>query len=142
LVEVTAKGGNLLLGIGPKADGTLPDEVTGRLQKIGEWLQKNGEAIYNTRITPYYKDDDTWFTQSKDGKKIYAITCLKEGETVPAKIVWKGNEPARGSKLICLQTGKPVRWTKTAEGIEVVLPTNLPADLPAIAFEMNNNIKI
>ncbi|MDR3268429.1 MAG: alpha-L-fucosidase, partial [Tannerella sp.] len=72
LVEITAKGGNLLLGIGPKADGMLPDEVIERLQKIGEWLQKNGEAIYNTRITPYYKDNSVWFTQSKDGKKIYA----------------------------------------------------------------------
>jgi alpha-L-fucosidase len=132
LIEITAKGGNLLLGIGPKPDGTLPDEVTGRLQKIGEWLQKNGEAIYNTRITPYYKDGDTWFTQSRDGKKIYAIACLKEGKMIPAKIGWKGNEPARGSKLVCLQTGKVVRWKKTAEGIEV----SLPADLPAIAFEM------
>jgi alpha-L-fucosidase len=136
LIEITAKGGNLLLGIGPKPDGTLPDEVVERLQKIGEWLQKNGEAIYSTRITPYYKDGDTWFTQSKDGKKIYAIACLKEGEKMPAKIVWKGNEPARGGKLVCLQTGKAVRWKKTAEGIEVSLPANLPADLPAIAFGM------
>jgi alpha-L-fucosidase len=62
---------------------------------------------------------------------------LPEGEKTPAKIVWKGNEPARNSKLICLQTGKSVRWKKTAEGIEVTLPANLPDDLPAIAFEMN-----
>jgi alpha-L-fucosidase len=136
LVEITAKGGNLLLGIGPKPDGTLTKEAIERLQKIGQWLDKNGEAIYSTRITPYYKDDNTWFTQSKDGKTIYAIHCVKESEKIPAKIVWKGNEPARGSKLICLQTGKSVPWKKTAGGIEVNLPANLPADLPAIAFKM------
>jgi hypothetical protein len=49
----------------------------------------------------------------------------------------QGDVPARGSKLICLQTGKSVRWKKTAEGIEVALPAGLPKDLPAIAFEMS-----
>jgi alpha-L-fucosidase len=61
---------------------------------------------------------------------------LREGEKIPVKIIWKGNEPARGSKLICLQTGKPVKWEKTVEGIEVSIPANLRADLPAIAFKM------
>jgi len=46
------------------------------------------------------------------------------------------------SKLICLQTGKSVRWKKIAEGIEVSLPTNLPADLSAIAFRMNSELGI
>jgi alpha-L-fucosidase len=136
LIEITAKGGNMVLGVGPKPDGTLTDEAIDRLQKIGQWLDLNGEAIYNTRITPYYKDDNTWFTQSKDGKIIYAMYCFKDGEKIPAKIVWKGNEPAHGSKVICLQTGKSVSWKKMADGIEVNLPVNLPADLPAIAFKM------
>jgi len=137
LIEIVAKGGNMVLGVGPKPDGTLPDEVIERLKKIGEWLNRNGDAIYNTRITPYFRDGNTWFTQSKDGRKVYALVCLKEGDPVPSKIVWKGNEPARGGKLVCLQTGKSVRWKKTDEGIEVTLPTNLPADLPALAFSMD-----
>jgi alpha-L-fucosidase len=137
LVEITAKGGNLLLGVGPAKDGTMPSEVVARLKEVGDWLKQNGEAIYNTRITRYYRDKSTWFTQSKDGKKIYAIVCLPEGKKIPAKITWKGHEPARGGKLICLQTGKDVRWEKTAEGIEVSLPADLPEDLPAVAFEMN-----
>lgn len=135
LVEVTAKGGNLLLGIGPKPDGTLPDEVVTRLNRIGNWLQKNGEAIYNTRITPVYNDGNTWFTQSKDGKKKYAIVCPEEGKPFPRKIGWKGNEPAAGAKIICLQTGKPVSWKKTAEGIEINLPKSKDSEnMPAWAF--------
>ena len=135
LIEIVAKGGNLLLGIGPKPDGTLPDGVTERLLIIGNWLKTNGEAIYNTRITPVYNDGNIWFTQSKDGKKIYAIVCLEEGKPLPSKLIWKGNEPAPGSKMICLQTGKAVSWKKTVDGIEVTLPRlSNPEDLPAPAF--------
>jgi alpha-L-fucosidase len=134
LVEIVAKGGNLLLGIGPKPDGTLPDEVAERLGKIGDWTLKNGEAIYNTRITPVYNDGMTWFTQSKDGKTVYAITCLEEGKALPKTIVWKGNEPLKGSKMRFVQTGKTVSWKKTAQGIEISVPKGLPNDQPALAF--------
>lgn len=134
LAEIVAKGGNLLLGIGPKPDGTLPEGVTTRLEKIGEWTSKNAEAIYNTRITPVYNDGNTWFTQSKDGKIIYAIVCLEEGKPLPKTIVWKGNDPKKGSKMKFLQTGKNVKWKKTDNGIEVTVPGGLPADYPALAF--------
>lgn len=133
LVEIVAKGGNLLLGVGPKPDGTLPTEVETRLAKIGEWLTKNGDAIYNTRNTENYHDGNTWFMQSKDGATIYAVNCVDGGKP-PKTIVWEGNEPAKGSKMICLQTGKSVSWKKTARGIEVSVPSGLPADLPALAF--------
>jgi Alpha-L-fucosidase len=134
LVEIVAKGGNLLLGIGPKPDGTIPDEVGERLNKIGQWMNKNGEAIFNTRITPVYNDKNTWFTQSKNGKTVYAIVCLEEGQAIPDKIVWKGNEPKKGSKIKLLQTGKNVSWKKIPEGIEVVVPKGLPVDQAALAF--------
>ncbi|MEN9918440.1 MAG: hypothetical protein RL662_876 [Bacteroidota bacterium] len=134
LAEIVAKGGNFLLGIGPKPDGTLPEAVSTRLVKIGEWISKNGEAIYNTRNTPVYNDGKTWFTQSKDGKTVYAIVCLEEGKALPNTVVWKGNEPAKGAKLIFLQTGKQANWKKTANGIEVAVPKSLPSDQPALAF--------
>ena len=139
LIETVSKGGNLLLGIGPKPDGTLPDDVVTRLQRIGEWTGKNGEAIYNTRITPIYNDGKTWFTQSKDGEIIYAINCLEEGQPIPHKIIWKGNEPAKNAKMTLLQTGKTVKWEKTENGIEVQIPKDLPKDLAALAFSFKIN---
>jgi alpha-L-fucosidase len=134
LAEIVAKGGNLLLGVGPKPDGTLPEDVISRLSKIGEWTSKNGDAIYNTRITQNYNDGSTWFTQSKDGKTIYAITCLEDGKAIPDKITWKGNEPAKNSKMILLETGKTVKWKKTVNGIEIQVPKGLRKDLAALAF--------
>jgi len=49
LCDVVSKNGNLLLNIGPRADGTIPDGMQRRLLAIGEWLDVNGPAIYNTR---------------------------------------------------------------------------------------------
>ncbi|HDJ89720.1 MAG TPA: hypothetical protein ENG40_03410, partial [Thermoprotei archaeon] len=50
LVEVVGKGGNFLLNIGPKADGSVPYPLTERLYAIGRWLKVNGESIYGTRL--------------------------------------------------------------------------------------------
>jgi alpha-L-fucosidase len=53
LVEVVSKGGNLLLNVGPKPDGTIQPEFVTRLEAMGEWLKTNGEAIYGTTASPF-----------------------------------------------------------------------------------------
>lgn len=125
LIEIVAKGGSLLLGIGPKADGTLQEESVERLKEIGQWMKNNGGAIYNTRITQNYNDGNTWFTKSKSGSIKYALVCLKEGESLPATITWKANVPARNSKMVLLQTGKPVKWENDNGTVKVYLPKSL-----------------
>ncbi len=55
LVDIASKGGNFLLNVGPTAEGLIPDSSVVRLKEIGEWMQKNGESIYGTSASPFYK---------------------------------------------------------------------------------------
>jgi alpha-L-fucosidase len=135
LIEVVAKGGSLLLGIGPKPDGTLPEEAVQRMKEIGEWMTENGEAIYDTRSTGYFHDGNTWFTQNKQRRKMYALVCLKENELMPAFVEWKNNLPAKGTVVKILQTGKKVKWETEENKVKVFLPPGIQkTSSPALAF--------
>jgi len=57
LVDIVSKNGNLLLDVGPEADGTIPPVQASRLQALGSWLQQNGEASYGT--TPWTRANGT-----------------------------------------------------------------------------------
>lgn len=67
LVEVVSRGGNLLLNVGPDADGAIPAECVERLQAVGRWMRVNGEAISGTSATPV--DPPAWgrLTMKDDG---------------------------------------------------------------------------
>jgi alpha-L-fucosidase len=137
LVEVVAKGGSLLLGIGPKPDGTLPEEAVQRLREVGKWMEKNGAALYDTRITQHYQDGNTWFTQHKNNGTRYAVVCLPEAQPVAREVVWQNNLPVKGSKITLLQTGETVSWKQDGHRIKVTLPAsviNSKENYPALAF--------
>jgi len=85
LIDIVAKGGNYLLNIGPDADGKLPETAIQRMKEIGEWLKKNGYAIYGTCPLYPYAKGNIRYTQSKDGKHKYEITLLDDGEYAKVK---------------------------------------------------------
>ena len=123
LIEVVAKGGSLLLGIGPKPDGELPMEAIERLQEIGAWTVGNGAAIYNTRITKYYHENNTWFTQNNKEGIRYALVCIQEGNSLPTKVSWKVNLPKKGTTMKLLQTGEKVHWEIEGDQVSVLIPS-------------------
>lgn len=83
LIEARAKGGSLLLNVGPKADGELAEEQDARLREMAAWYFINNEAIDSVRPWVVNNEKDVWFT-SKNGHTVYALVTnaveWKEGE--------------------------------------------------------------
>ena len=132
LIEIVAKGGNLVLGVGPTPDGIIQSEAVERLEQIGEWMKRNGKAIYNTVPTKIYHDGNVWFTSSKDKRKCYAIYMLEEGAGIPETISWRGNLPKKGTKLRLVEDNSTLRWKIHGDSVTVKLPSKLKAQSFAI----------
>jgi alpha-L-fucosidase len=81
LVDTVSRGGNLLLDVGPAADGRIPVIMQERLVEIGEWLKVNGEAIYRTK---------PW-RESKDGDAV-RYTAGQNGVVYAISLGWPGRE--------------------------------------------------
>ena len=67
LVDIASKGGNLLLNVGPTATGEFPKASVERLKEMGHWMQQNGESIYGTSASPFYKLPWGCCTTKKEG---------------------------------------------------------------------------
>ncbi len=144
LVDVVSKNGALLLNIGPKPDGTIPDQAAQILAKIGTWLAVNGEAIYGTRpwstfgegptrveggafhdaATAPYSSQDIRFTTK--GKTLYAIAL---GWPADGKLTVKSlakDAPGLATEIRhvdLLGSQRPIEWTRDATGLKLQLPS-------------------
>ena len=121
LIQITAKNGNLLLNIGPRADGSIPYEQKKALLEVGEWLKINGEAIYDTRPLPGlncidHKDKPVFFTQKEN-----AVYALITSERLQKEVVVHNYRIPSGKDIILLGTGK-VSYQAEGENIRIFLP--------------------
>jgi alpha-L-fucosidase len=78
LIETRAKGGNLLLNVGPKPDGELAIEQEDRLREVALWMFINQEMIYGVRPWVVTNEGDCWFTKKKDENTLYVAVKPKE----------------------------------------------------------------
>ncbi|MEN8126979.1 MAG: alpha-L-fucosidase [Planctomycetota bacterium] len=85
LVDIAAKGGNLLLNIGPDADGNFDNSANNRLSEIAEWMKINKEAIYHTKATHPYKSNNLCVTQKSDLIYVYYLAG-KDEEGLPENV--------------------------------------------------------
>ncbi len=117
LIDNVSRGGNLLLDIGPTADGRIPEIMQQRLLEMGGWLAVNGEAIYGAdRCGRAPKMDDVRFTE-KDGA-VYAI-CLK---WPGGKLVIEGMSGVKKAKASMLGVEKPLAVMVADGKITVTMP--------------------
>ncbi len=120
LMEVVAKGGNLVLGVGPTPEGLIQPEAVVRLEAIGRWLRANGLAIYNTVPTKNYHSGNLWFTASKDGRTLYALYPSQPGNDAPQTLSWSGNVPK--GKVVLIGKDLKLKTSVQGENVTVTLP--------------------
>jgi len=144
LINVVANHGNLLLNVGPMGNGEFPDWAVKRLDTIGEWMKKNGEAItgtspYIVTFEGYRKEEiraddqntmkdavhdatpkttlpDVFYTTK--GKVVYAL--LRSWKMPSVTLASLKGKQVRSVKL--LGSSKKVKQVQTADGLEVTLP--------------------
>jgi alpha-L-fucosidase len=117
LVDVVSKNGNLLLNIGPKADGTIPEVMQSCLRRVGEWLRVNGEAIYGSRPWDKYKEGDVRFTRK--GNVLYAIALEWLEEELNSSM--KVGDNFEGSDFCGTQTlAEDAAWRHRDVGPEII----------------------
>lgn len=138
LVKIVAKGGNLLLGIGPDGNGNFAPEVYERLSGIGSWLDKNGDAIYGTRPVEPFGDRNVYYTSK--GNAVYAIYLVDEKEkSLPAEIQVK--TALKGKLKVTLPfNNRNLQYKQTPDGeilitIPDILRTILANDI-AVVFRI------
>jgi len=126
LAETSAKGGNLLLGVGPDPWGRIPAEAAARLAEIGRWMRRNGEAIYGARPLAPFQSGAVRFTRK--GGAGYAIVLDPVAAAPGGRLRVAGMRPAPGSILTLLGEARPLAWAADDGGFRVELP---PAALGA-----------
>ena len=144
LAEIVAKGGSLLLGVGPTPEGLIEDGAVERLQQIGRWLNRNGDAIYGTVTTPIYRnaEGNVWFTATKGNTQALNAIIVRSDDSMPLPeyVEWEGNTPRRKAKLRLIDSGKSLRHEVTSEGrTRVFIPANLrSADALALRIKIDD----
>ncbi|MGN6267406.1 MAG: alpha-L-fucosidase [Ginsengibacter sp.] len=150
LVDIASKGGNYLLNVGPKDDGTFPQESIDRLKEIGEWMRVNHEAVYATKASPVAplewgrctsaksKNNTTLyfsvFNWPADGKLV--VPGLKN-KIVSAKLLAGGNVKAQ---LVSngMQLNVPA---KAIDPIATVIKVVVKGKVPNVNLDPNGVIK-
>jgi alpha-L-fucosidase len=149
LVDIVSKNGNLLLDVGPRPDGAIPEAVQERLLQIGAWLKVNGEAIYGTRPFTVFGEGPT---RTKEGS--FGETAIKDFTPEDIRFTTKGTDlyaialgwPSDGAlriktlakdaaavrgeikRVTLLGYAGPIKWVQDTASLTVNLPPTKPCD--------------
>ena len=131
LVDVVAKGGNLLLNIGPSPEGEWAPDAYDRLKGVSAWMKVNSEAIYETRAITPYKEGNVCLTQNKENGAVYAIYLPgPDQQKPPQRVHLKKVRPAIGSGVTLLGSDGELRWKSDENGVTIEIPEGICQNPP------------
>ncbi len=131
LIETRAKGGNMLLNIGPEPNGEIPQPQEDKLRELALWMFVNNEAIYNVRPWSVPRQDNIWFTKAKNEDTVYAIVTNTDWPWGEEKeILLNSVEISENSQVTVLGQNDKVleynleripktTWEQTSDGLKV-----------------------
>ena len=153
LVDIVSKGGNYLLNIGPKGDGTIPEESIDALKQVGKWLKINGDAIYATSqwiistegpdyktiqstghrekegFTAKFNHQNFWFTEKDNNIYVIALK-YPPNHKIEIKAFAKNNQKTKNLKIKSIKllgsTKKPT-YTREEKALKINLPKKQPS---------------
>ena len=148
-IDIVSKNGNLLLNVGPRADGTISEMQLERLRGLGRWLDVNGEAIFGTRpwvdaegmlvgeevkVRFTYRPKHDEGNAEADTKRTDAVYALLLSKPKGRTIVFADVVPAGDDLRVTLLGSKgALRWKRVGDSLQVELPPAL-LESPAYAF--------
>jgi alpha-L-fucosidase len=117
MVEIVSKGGNYLLNIGPRGDGTIPEANVEILQRVGQWVQKNGASVYGAAASPF--PDPSWGQCTVKGDHLYlhVFQWPSEGSIELTDL----NNRARRASLL-LEPAKRLEFSQSGSKLQIRLP--------------------
>jgi alpha-L-fucosidase len=152
LADIVSKNGNLLLNVGPHADGRIPEAARDTLLAVGGWLKTNGEAIYGSRPWEVFGEGPTEpangsFSESKAkpytardfrfttrNGALYAIQLAEPEDGRALVTSLKPERKVRGVRLLGVDA--PLRFEQTGAGLSISLPERAPRQ-PASVYRID-----
>lgn len=126
LVQVSSRGGNYLLNVGPTAEGVIPQPSVERLKQVGEWLKLNSEAVYETQPSPFPYELPWGLITTKPGKVYLHVFNWQ-----PNKLVLYGLKN-KVRRAYLLKNKKPLKFSQQSDkkldhdSLTIQLPATAP----------------
>lgn len=148
LVDIVSKNGNMLINVGPKADGTITEEETNVLLDMGKWLKINGEGIYGTSCWKtygegkvnaeegFFKDSKEKAFTDKDFRFTYKSGCIYAFQMRPSKgvkiksLAKKSSHDFIIKNVELLSSEENIAYIRSEKGLEIYLKNEPENDLP------------
>ena len=125
-VDIVSKNGNLLLNVGPMSDGSIPANQADRLRSLGRWLDRNGDAIFDTRTWTRADDATTRGLELRFTAKVNTLYMTLLGTPTESEICIEGLDAPADATIRLLGQDGALGWRQDGADLVITLPQNLP----------------